>query len=45
MQWESAETLQAAQTDASAREHMDRAIEIAVNIEPHVYQVVAVHHR
>lgn len=45
VQWESRETLQAAQTEAAARVHMDRAIEIAERIEPRIYTVEAVHHR
>ncbi|MCG7430859.1 antibiotic biosynthesis monooxygenase [Dermacoccus nishinomiyaensis] len=45
VQWESRETLQAAQTDAAARVHMDRAMEIAERIEPRIYTVEAVHHR
>lgn len=44
-QWESAETLEAMLADPSAREHMDRAMELAVDVEPHLYRVVSVHHR
>lgn len=45
VQWESIELLDAALTDPTAREHMDRAIQIAVDAEPHRYHVEAVHHR
>lgn len=45
VQWESTETLEAAQSDPAAREHIDHAMAIAVHVEPHVYQVEAVRHR
>lgn len=45
IQWEGTETLEAAQVDPAARAHMKRAMAIAVNVEPHMYEVNTVHHR
>lgn len=44
-QWESEEAYRAMFSDATAREHMGRAAELADAFDPHLYTVVSVHHR
>jgi heme-degrading monooxygenase HmoA len=44
-QWESAEAFQAMTADATAREHMVRAAQLATSFDPHLYTVESVHGR
>ena len=44
-QWDSAEAFVAMQSNPSAREHMTAAAEIAVDFQPHLYEVASVHER
>lgn len=44
-QWETAEAFQAMLGNSEAKEHMGRAAEIAASFDPHLYNVISVHHR
>ena len=44
-QWESVEAFEAMTTDATAREHMVRAAQLATSFDPHFYTVESVHER
>jgi heme-degrading monooxygenase HmoA len=44
-QWDSAEAYQAMLSDATAREHMASAAEMAIGFDPHLYTVESVHER
>lgn len=43
-QWESADAFQAMLQNPDAREHMDRAAELAESFDPRLYDVESVHH-
>src|ERR1700754_1101599 len=44
-QWDSADAYQAMLSDATAREHMATAAEMAISFDPHLYTVESVHER